>query len=225
MTKTALIVQGGWEGHEPVQVAERFADILQEEGFRTEVSDTLDSFKDLDKLLGLNLIVPIWTMGEITDEQLKPVVKAVESGVGLAGCHGGMCDAFRQSVEWQFMTGSQWVAHPGNDGTEYEVRIVKDSNSSIVDGIDDFKVCTEQYYLHVDPSVHVLATTTFPITDGPHSTNGQIQMPIAYTKYWGAGRVFYHSIGHRAELFDISEVREMMRRGFIWAARKDGIDQ
>ncbi|MNB67285.1 Trehalose utilization [compost metagenome] len=219
MAKKALIVQGGWDGHEPVQVSEVFASILREEGFEVEVSDTLDSFKDEEKLLGLNLIVPIWTMGEISGEQLQPVLRAVESGVGLAGCHGGMCDAFRNSVEWQFMTGSQWVAHPLNDGVEYEVNIVSSASSPIVEGMSDFSVKSEQYYLHVDPAVTVLATTTFPRSEGAHSANGIITMPVVYTKRWGEGRVFYNSLGHVASVFDIPEAAELMRRGFLWAAK------
>lgn len=219
MTRKALIVQGGWDGHEPKQVSEIFGDILSKEGFEVEISDTLDSFIDEDKLMGLSLIVPVWTMGEIKNEQLKPVLKAVASGVGIAGCHGGMCDSFRKSVEWQFMTGSQWVAHPGNDGVEYEVNIVKSSSSPIVENMTDFKVKSEQYYLHVDPAINVLATTTFPVIEGPHSTNGRVSVPVVYTKTWGQGRVFYNSLGHHADIFDIPEAKELMRRGFLWAAR------
>ncbi|MBU5671003.1 ThuA domain-containing protein [Paenibacillus brevis] len=219
MAKKALIVQGGWDGHEPVQVAERFARLLAGEGFEVEVSDTLDRFENEEDLKSHSLIVPIWTMGEITEEQLKPVLRAVESGVGIAGCHGGMCDSFRNSVEWQFMTGSQWVAHPFNDGVEYEVNLVKNSSSPIVEGIQDFAVKSEQYYLHVDPCVDVLATTSFAISEGPHSANGVIKMPVVYTKKWGLGRVFYNSLGHHADIFDIPEAIELMRRGFLWAAR------
>lgn len=219
MVKKALIVYGGWDGHQPKQVSEVFFDILTAEGFEVEVSDTLDSFRDEDKVMGLNLIIPVWTMGEIKEEQLKPVLKAVESGVGIAGCHGGMCDSFRNSVEWQFMTGSQWVAHPGNDGVEYEVNMVGASSSPIVSGIADFKVKSEQYYIHVDPAVNVLATTSFPIAQGPHSTNGKVAIPVVYTKTWGKGKVFYNSLGHNAEIFDIAEAKELMRRGFLWAAK------
>ena len=219
MKKKGLIVRGGWEGHEPIEVSEIFSSLLQEEGFEVEISDTLDSFKDEEKLLGLNLIVPIWTMGEISNEQLHPVLKAVESGVGLGGCDGGMCDSFRNCVEWQFMTGSQWVAHPFNDGMEYEVNMIPSSSSPIIEGMKDFKVKSEQYYIHVDPAVNVLATTTFPISEGAHSANGVITMPVVYTKKWGLGRVFYNSLGHHADIFDIPEAKELMRRGFVWAAK------
>ena len=216
--RKALIVQGGWDGHEPVPVSNVFKRILEEEGFQVEVSDTLDSFKDEEKLLGLNLIVPVWTMGEISSEQLDPVLKAIESGVGLAGCHGGMCDSFRNSTQWQFMTGSQWIAHPGNDGILYKVNIKKSSSSPIISGIEDFSVTSEQYYLHVDPSVNVLATTDFPVVDGPHKTNGKVTVPVVYTKYWGLGKVFYNSLGHHADIFNNPSALEIMRRGFIWAA-------
>ena len=114
--KTALIVQGGWDGHQPKEVAEILGALLREERFAVEISDTLDSFLDEEKLCSLDLIVPIWTMGSITQEQLRPLLHAVRSGVGLADCHGGMGDSFRNETEYQFMVGGQWVAHPGNDG-------------------------------------------------------------------------------------------------------------
>src|SRR5690606_3308513 len=160
----ALIVWGGWDGHQPDLVAEIFRREIVAMGGEAEVYHTLDVFVEKD-LLAYDLIIPIWTMGEITPPQVKAVTEAVAAGVGLAGCHGGMCDAFRTCVEWQFMTGGQWVAHPGNDGVEYTVNIVKGSHP-IVEGLEDFKVKSEQYYMHVDPAVKVLATTRFPVEIG-----------------------------------------------------------
>lgn len=217
--RNALIVWGGWLGHEPEQVSDIFAGLLRQEGFQVEIDTTLDAFLDEEKLKSLHLILPVWTMGTITPEQCTPVLHAVESGVGIAGCHGGMCDSFRDSVDWQFMTGSQWVAHPGGE-VDYQVDIVKTTSSPIVEGLEDFPVHSEQYYIHVDPCVNVLATTTFPTFEGPHSANGKVVVPVAYTKRWGTGRVFYSSLGHHADVFDIPQAKEMMRRGFLWAAKK-----
>ncbi|MCL2646878.1 MAG: ThuA domain-containing protein [Phycisphaerales bacterium] len=219
---SALIVWGGWAGHQPKEVAEVFRRVLVEDGVQVEVSDTLDAFKDEAKLMALDLIIPIWTMGEITKEQVVPVLKAVrEGGVGIAGCHGGMGDAFRKDVSWQFMVGGQWIAHPGNDGTLHTIRI-KNPDHPITKGIKDFDVKSEQYYMHIDPAIQVLATTTFPTpgVDGPHVPNGFTEVPQVWTKYWGKGRVFYNALGHQANIFDIPEALELMRRGFRWA-RKD----
>ncbi|HOP11613.1 MAG TPA: ThuA domain-containing protein [Oscillospiraceae bacterium] len=215
----ALIVWGGWNGHTPKETGEVFAEILREEGFEVTISDTLDYLADLDNLRTFDLFVPIWTMGEIDGKYCENVCTAVAEGMGIAGCHGGMCDSFRNSTQWQFLTGSQWIAHPGNDGTDYRVNIVKTSSSPIVDGLDDFDVSSEQYYIHVDPAVNVLATTTFPTADGPHAANGSVVVPVVYTKLWGEGRVFYNSLGHTYKIFDIPEAKELMRRGFLWATR------
>ena len=218
MSKKALIVWGGWDGHRPQQVAELFQRVLKEDGFSVELSDTLDAFKDEAKLMSLDLIVPHWTMGNIADEQLKPVLNAVLAGVGLAGAHGGMCDAFREKSDWQFMTGGQFVAHPGNDGTEYDVKI-SPVKSVITEGIQNFKVSSEQYYMHVDPAIKVLAYTPFPVADGPHSGNGQVDMPVIWTKMWGKGRVFYNSLGHHESILASEPCLTIMRRGFAWAAK------
>jgi len=192
--------------------------VLTAEGFSVDVSDTLDAFNDKEKLASLNLIVPVWTMGKISGEQCWNVCNAVSGGVGIAGCHGGMCDSFRESTDWQFMTGGQWVAHPGNDGVRYTVRI-SPTKSPIIDGMSDFEVSSEQYYMHVDPAVKVLATTRFPVADGPHIGNGEFDMPVVWTKMYGKGRVFYNSLGHQANVVEMPPVLELMRRGFNWSAR------
>ncbi len=217
MDKKALIVRGGWDGHQPVEVSLLFKDILQQEGFEVDISEDLSVFSTLEDCIKYSLIIPVYTMSEIKDEYVQNICSAVENGVGLAGCHGGMCDAFRNSTRWQFLTGSQWVEHPGNDGIEYEVNIIKSSSSPIIEGINDFKVKTEHYYLHIDPAVNVLATTSFPLVPGPHSENGPVLMPVVYTKKWGKGRIFYNSLGHHADVLEAPEAKELMRRGFLWA--------
>jgi type 1 glutamine amidotransferase len=206
---SALIVQGGWDGHEPKQVAEILGAALQENDFEVEISDTLDSFKDLEKLQGLDLIVPIWTMGSIERDQLQPLLEAVRGGVGIAGCHGGMGDAFRQETEYQLMVGGQWVDHPGGDEVTYTVNIGPNPHP-ITEGIRDFAMTSEQYYMHIDPVICVLATTSF----------GSVVMPAAWTKMYGKGRVFYTSVGHIAKDFSVPEALTMMTRGMLWAAHK-----
>lgn len=217
MSRRALVVWGGWPGHEPDKVARRFERLLKADGFAVDVADALDAFKNAADYA---LVVPIWTMGTIADEQVNPLLTAVrDGGVGLAGCHGGMCDAFRGHTEWQFMTGGQWVSHPGNDGVPYVVR-VPPSDHELARGLGDFEVRSEQYYLHVDPAVKVWATTRFPVADGPHVSNGQVDMPVVWTKLYGAGRVFYNALGHADAVFDDAPTaEEFMRRGFRWAAR------
>lgn len=216
--KNALIVYGGWDGHAPKETADIFAAWLKAEGFEVRMEDSLEAFNTAADLQDLSLIVPVWTMGKIEAEQSKNVCDAVAGGVGLAGCHGGMCDAFRADVNWQFMTGGNWVSHPGNDGTEYTVN-VRNASSPITAGVADFTVRSEQYYLHVDPAVEVLATTRFPVADGPHAPNGAVDMPQVWTKRWGKGRVYYNALGHQPDIWDIPEAATLMRRGLLWAAR------
>jgi type 1 glutamine amidotransferase len=128
-----------------------------------------------------------------------------------------MCDAFRKNCEYQFMTGGQWVSHPGNDGVKYTVN-VRDPQHPIMEGVGDFEVVSEQYYMHVDPAVRVLASTKFPVADGLHVPNGTVDMPVVWTKYYGKGRVFYDSIGHSADVVAQEPNLTIMRRGFRWAA-------
>ncbi len=212
MAKKALIAWGGWEGHEPEQVAGILGKALSKRGFEVEISHTLRSFEDRENVESLDLIVPEWTMGTIEKAQLEGVLAAVRGGTGIAGVHGGMGDSFRQETEWQYMVGGQWVAHPGGDGVTYEVNIV-DRRHPITEGIDDFEVTSEKYYMHVDPGNHVLATTSF----------GDVVMPVAWTKHYGRGRVFYCSLGHVAATVAQPEVLKLVTQGMLWAAGENRI--
>ena len=216
--KKALVVWGGWDGHTPKLSAELFANWLVTQNFEVRVSDSLDAYKE-DSVKDLSLIVPVWTMDSITDEQSKGLCAAVRSGVGLAGWHGSMCDSFRNNVEYQFMTGGQWVAHPGGRIPKFKVNIAK-KDDPVMKGIPDFEIPnSEQYYMHVDPGLDVLATTTF---SGEHEGVDWIKgvkMPAVWKKMWGKGRVFYASYGHTHEDFRVPEALEVMRRGMLWAAR------
>jgi len=209
----ALIVWGGWDGHSPEPFATRCAAMLRDAGMQVEVSASLDALDDLD---GVRLVVPIWTMGSIAAEPLAALERAVRGGVGLAGFHGGMGDAFRDAPDFQFMVGGQFVAHP--DGIkDYDVAIA-DRDHEITRGLGDFAVRSEQYYMHVDPGNHVLATTVFVPVSAPWVA-GTV-MPVAWTRRHGDGRVFYSSIGHAPADLDGPDAGELLRRGMLWASAR-----
>lgn len=219
--KSALFVWGGWEGHEPKQCVDLFAPWLESQGFKVEISHSLDAYLDLAKLKTLDLIVHVFTMSDIKPEQERNLEEAVKSGVGLAGWHGGLGDAHRSAVEYEFMVGGQWVAHPGGV-IDYDVDIT-DPDDPITKGLKRrFHMKSEQYFMHVSPGNEVLATTTFTGAHAPW-IDGTV-MPVVWKKLYGKGRVFYTSLGHVAADFDVPEARTIVQRGLLWAARVMGGD-
>jgi type 1 glutamine amidotransferase len=215
--KSALVVWGGWGGHEPQQCVERFIPWLEEKKFRVTVRDNMDIYADAEKMKDFSVIVPAWTMGEISKEQFAGLSAAVLAGTGLAGWHGGMCDSFRQNTGYQFMTGGQWVAHPGNI-VKYKVRITA-PDDPVMKGLKNFELESEQYYMHTDPGNEVLATTTFTGRHGDAPWIRGTVMPVVWKRSYAKGRVFYSSLGHVAKDFDTPEVFKIMQRGILWAAR------
>ena len=212
--KSALIVWGGWEGHTPKASADVVAGMLRAHQFEVTLSDTTQSFAD-PNLPSHDLIVPMITMSTIEKPQLDGLTAAIRAGTGLAGCHGMMCDAFRNEPEYQFMTGGQWVSHPGNI-IDYRVNIMQ-PDDPITAGIADFEYRSEQYYMHVDPSNKVLATTRFT---GAHLMDVTgVVMPVVWTRRYGAGRVFYSALGHTSEEFSVPQMATIFERGALWAAR------
>ena len=229
--KKALMVWGGWPGHEPKICVEIFAPLLEAAGMDVEISDTLDVYLDEDRMQSLDLVVPIWTMGTITKEQEAGLLTAVYGGVNVGGWHGGTADAFRNNVDYHFMVGGQWVAHPGNI-IDYRVNVTN-HDDPITQGIPDFDMHSEQYYMHVDPSNEVLVTTTFSgehlfppdnrtmkatFSDGNTFWIKGTVMPVVWKRQFGNGRVFYSSLGHVSADFNVPEAKEIQRRGLLWAA-------
>lgn len=213
-SKTALFVCGGWQNHQPKETAAFFAAALQEKGFTTALSDTLDVLLQSDTLCQFSLIVPVWTMGTLPEAHGRALAAAVAAGTGLAGWHGGMGDAFRENTDYQFIVGGQFVAHPGNF-VDYTVNITR-TDHPITAGLSDFNMHAEQYYMHVDPSNTVLATTTFDGATLPHIAGTVI--PVVWTRRWGAGRVAYCSLGHDLNDFAVPQAAELVRRALLWAA-------
>ena len=214
--RKAMIVWGGWAGHDPDLCASMIRGWLKKEGFDVRIETTTAAFAD-PAIHDLSLIIPICTMSKIEKSEALNLCAAVRGGVGLAGHHGGMCDAFRDSVDYQFMCGGQWVAHPGNV-IDYRVDITK-PDDPVMQGISGFAYRSEQYYMHVDPTNEVLATTTF---SGEHAwwIEGAV-MPVVWKRRHGKGRVFYSSLGHKAHEFEVPEMRTILHRGMLWAAREE----
>jgi type 1 glutamine amidotransferase len=214
MKKKALIVWGGWDGHTPDRSAAVVRALLEAHDFDVQVENGTQAYLD-PAIHNLNLIVPMVTMSTIAKQEVDNLCAAVRSGVGLGGFHGTMCDSFRNEVEYQFMTGGQWVSHPGNI-IDYRVNISK-PHDPIMQGIGDFDYRSEQYYMHVDPANEVLATTTF---DGAYCDFIKgVVMPVVWKKVYGKARVFYSSLGHTADEFAVPQMKEIVRRGLLWAAR------
>lgn len=214
MSKTALIFWGGWEGHTPARSANVVKDILTGHGFDVRLEQGTAVLAD-PQIAQLDLIVPVITMSAIEKTELENLVSAVRNGAGLAGFHGTMGDSFRNEPEYQFMVGGQWVSHPGNI-IDYRIDITR-PDDPIVAGIDGFAYRSEQYYMHIDPSNEVLATTTFTGEHFP-SIDGTV-MPVAWKRHYGKGRVFYSALGHTADEFEVPQMKTIFERGALWASR------
>jgi type 1 glutamine amidotransferase len=218
-SRRALIVRGGWEGHQPVEATQRFIPFLEEHGFAVEVHDTPEVYADADRLAATDLVVQCYTQGEATDEQVQGLSSAVLAGTGLAGWHGGICDSFRGSPDYLHLTGGQWAAHPGGF-VEHDVEVVPGrADHELVAGLSPrWSLDTEQYWVLTDELNDVLATTTFGVRDDT-PWREPLTCPAVWTRRWGQGKVFVSTIGHKLEDLDHPDVRTLTERGLVWASR------
>ena len=213
--KKILVVYGGWEGHKPKIFAEKITKWLLDQKAEVKLVKGTSIYTNSNVMKDLDLVIQHITMSKMSPLETKGLISAIARGVGLAGCHGGLGDSFRDNTEYQYMVGGQFVKHPGGQVT-YTVNI-ESKNDPITAGIKDFSLHTEQYYMHIDPNLEVLASTKF---SGIHDSwiKGAV-VPVVWKKLYGKGRVFYNSIGHSKETFEIPEVWTLIKRGVVWAAQ------
>ena len=222
--KKVVYVWGGWKNHHPEKTVDLFVPWLRSEGAIVEVFNTLEVYADAAVMEQADLIIQQWTIGEMTKNESKGLQKAILNGTGMAGWHGGTGDSFRGNLNYQYMIGGQFVSHPGGK-SEFIVKII-DRKDPITKGLKDFYVKnTEQYYMLMDPNVKVLVTSKFTkasyLKKGSKKSENVVTgsvVPVVWKKNFGKGRIFYNSLGHNIEDFDVPVLMEIHKRGIRWAA-------
>lgn len=218
-TRRALVVRGGWQGHDPAGCTEVFTPRLERAGFEVTVAEDLAVYDDAGLLAATDLVVHSWSGGELTAAQEANLVAAVEAGTGFAGWHGGVIGTNVANARYLRMVGGRFLWHP--DGfQEFTVRIaaMPDRDGEITEGITDYDVVTEHYWVLTDALNTVLATSVLaPGSAGPWDV--PVEFPVVWTRLWGAGRVFVCTLGHRVADLQVPQTATIVGRGLAWAAR------
>jgi type 1 glutamine amidotransferase len=228
--RRALVVRGGWDGHQPVAATELFLPFLREQGFEVDVHETNEVYADAEVMAATDLVVQSMTMSSIGHDEFWGLRGAVEAGTGLVGWHGGIADSYRNSSDYLQLVGGQFATHPGKEpslrvGDEtdnylpYTVEITDlGREHPITAGLEDFALESEQYWVLHDDLIDVLATTTHP-TQPYHPWHRPITSPAVWTRHWGKGRIVVATPGHTPEVLQHPSVRAIVERGMLWAAR------
>ncbi|MBT2501326.1 ThuA domain-containing protein [Curtobacterium sp. ISL-83] len=230
MQRQALVVRGGWDGHQPVETTDLFIPFLRDHGFDVRVEGAPAVYTEQDYMDTVDLVVQNNTMTTITADEFAGLQRAVLQGTGMAGWHGGIADSYRDTADYLHMIGGQFAHHAGKHPSErigeqsdnyipYTVHMTDLGHEHpITQGIEDFDLVTEQYWVLSDEYNDVLATTT----QGARSWdawNRPVTSPAIWTRQWGAGRIFVSAPGHRVEVVESQPLRTVIERGLLWAAR------
>jgi type 1 glutamine amidotransferase len=229
-TRTALVVRGGWDGHQPIETTNLFIPFLESNGFTVRIEDSPAPYADDDYMAGVDLIMQTNTMNVIEKDQFAGLSRAIVNGTGFAGWHGGIADSYRNTSDYLQLVGGQFAAHPGKVAAErigersdnfvpYTVNMTAAAATHpITAGIGDFTLDTEQYWVLHDDYNDVLATTTQEARPGD-PWRRPVTSPAIWTRQWGEGRIFVSTPGHQLEIVSHPTVRTIIERGLLWAAR------
>jgi len=212
--KNVLLVWGGWDGHNPELFVNHIEKWLISEKANYKIHKGVSAYDNYEELMKYDLIIQSITMGQIGKEELNNLLKAVGNGVGFSGAHGGIADSFRNNPSYQFMVGGQWVFHPAGN-IKFKVNILEDE---LTKGIEDFDLFSEQWYIHYDPNIDIVASTTFNGKDYPEIDG--VVMPIAWKKIYKKGKIFCLTIGHNPDEFVNDEnAWKLLSKGLLWAMK------
>ncbi len=230
MSRLALVVRGGWDGHQPVEATDLFVPHLQEHGYDVRIEDSPAVYADAALMQRVDLVMQCVTMSTIERDEVQGLRAAVEAGTGLAGWHGGIADSYRNSADYLHMIGGQFACHPGKHPSErvgeqsdnyvpYTVNMLPAAaDHPVTAGIEDFDLVTEQYWVLSDDYVDVLATTTQQVRDWD-PWHRPVTSPAVWTRTWGQGRIFVCTPGHRVDVLQQPQVDTLVKRGLLWASR------
>lgn len=230
MTKRAVIVRGGWDGHQPVEATEFFLPFLSENGYDYEIFESPEVYLDEERMAATDLIIQCMTKSSIERDQTMGLRAAIEAGTGFAGWHGGIADSYRDSEEYLHLMGVQFAHHPGKHPDErigeqsdnyipHRIDILPEAaDHPITAGIESFELETEQYWVLHDGLLDVLATTTLPKRDFDPWHSEHVS-PAVWTRRWGKGKIFVATPGHRVEVLENPNVKTIIERGILWATR------
>lgn len=227
----ALIVRGGWDGHDPVTATERFIPFLAANGYEIRVEESTAVYADPATMAATDLVIQCVTMSEITYDEVMGLRAAVQAGTGLTGWHGGIADSFRASSDYLQLIGAQFATHPARQPVAmshdvadinfrtYTIDFTPLGRSHwITEGLEDFELTTEQYWVLHDDLNDVLATTTHPAPEW-QPWHRPIGSPAIWTRSWGKGRVVVTTPGHSVEILDDKNITTVIERGILWATR------
>jgi len=231
-SKLAIVVRGGWDGHSPVEATNMFIPHLEANGFEVRIFDSPAPYADAALMAQTDLIMQCNTMSTIERDQVRGLKQAIHNGTGMAGWHGGIADSYRDSSEYLHLIGAQFAEHPSlhdpatdtmtgpeRNYVPYRVNMLPEAaDHPITQGLSDFELVTEQYWVLWDRYLDVLATTTQRVRPWD-PWNREVTSPAIWTRQWGKGRIFVCTPGHSLDVLEHPTVRTVVERGLLWASR------
>ena len=148
-------------------------------------------------------------IGELTTEQEAGLLDYIEAGGGFFGLHTAAA-SFRESEGYHDMLNGFFNGH--SPYMDFSVSI-SDTDHPITQGLTDFEVKDELYYLKHNPD------TSHHLMHAYDNTKDETHV-MAFHHTYGKGRVFYFALGHDMVVLENPSFQEVIRRGVLWVGNQ-----
>lgn len=166
---------------------------------------------------------------DLSDQQKKDLLAFVhDDGKGFVGAHTGD-DAFFTWPEFGEMIGGYFDNHPW--GVFDAPITVEDRDFPAMKAFGPSFTIRDEIYVHKAPysrdKVHVLArldASKLDFNSARQLRRTDKDFPVAWSKSYGKGRVFYSTFGHAPETWDNPAIQKMYFEAIKWAMGLSGGD-
>lgn len=209
--------------HQTVELSEKIVKEMGEKSGAFQVTVTQDVGAFTRDNLKNYAAVMFYTTGELpfTDEEKSALVDFLKSGHGFVGVHSATDTLYQWGVYNQII-GGYFNGHPWHQLVTIDV---VDPNSKLVDFLGKSFQINDEIYQQTDfraDTSHVLLALDPTSVDlkRPGVRRVYYGWPIAWTRMFGKGRVYYNGLGHDEAVWNDPRYQDMVLRAIKWVMRE-----
>ena len=210
--------------HSSIPIAEAtIADIGRRSGiFSTTFCRTADDVATMlspSALAGTDAIVFANTTGSLPIRDLRALLEWIADGHGFAGMHSAS-DTYHDAPAYLDMLGNEFLTH--GDQTTVDAVVENSAHPASSPLGQRYRVFDEIYMFTKSNrgSVMMLLSLDRRPLDGLPGAGQPGDLPLAWAKDYGRGRVFYTALGHREDVWQNALYQQHILGGIRWVLRR-----
>lgn len=190
--------------------------------YQTDFARTAEDVRERLSPAGLGRVDAVFfanTTGNLGVPDIGAFLGWIAAGHAFFGAHSAS-DTYHDEPAFLEMLGGEFATH--GSIAEADVRVDDPAHPAVSHLAPRFRIVDELYRFSRTrrDAVHMLLSMDRNPPDGVGTAGSPADLPLAWTRTHGSGRVFYTALGHRAEVWQDPRFRRHLVGGIRWGMEK-----